>query len=347
MTKALVVEDDPEVMEIIEDTLYSMGHDHQWVTNQHDARRAIHDDHFQYVLLDLQIPAKPNRGGASVDFGVNLLRDIHELAHFDDVPVVIMTANSADCLDLSTTLTAMGASEFISKPFHNRDRSLAKVIRKVVRRRSSKSANSIASNIPIRSQTFSGGELVFHPGHVELLGVTIITDQGSGQSMKLLTCLAERDSAGCFLQLSAEELADAIGATHVGVITGCVKTLRDNVVKRLGNVGVNVGRDDVIQHDQSGYSLRAWISVGSGNTLECPSNVPADAPAAVPADADLNQRQRWILEQLRCGVALQRVMVERQYNVGEKTAKRDLAILVRDGRITFVRQGRSGHYQLL
>ena len=85
------------------------------------------------------------------------------------------------------------------------------------------------------------------------------------------------------MQLSAEELADAIGATRVGVITGCVKTLRDNIVKRLGKDGVTVGRDDVLQHDLSGYRLRDWITVRSGDTLECPSNDPADDPADIPA----------------------------------------------------------------
>ena len=65
---ALVVEDDSQVMDTIEDTLYSLGHQHVWVTNQHDARRALRTEEFRYVLLDLQIPARPNRGAASKEF---------------------------------------------------------------------------------------------------------------------------------------------------------------------------------------------------------------------------------------------------------------------------------------
>ena len=74
--KALIVEDDPHVLGYIEDTLCSLNHEHVWVTNQHDARQRFQEERFDYVLLDLQIPAKPNRGGASKQYGVNLLREI-------------------------------------------------------------------------------------------------------------------------------------------------------------------------------------------------------------------------------------------------------------------------------
>lgn len=337
-TKALVVEDDPEVMETIEDTLYSMGHEHRWVTNQHDARQALRAERYQYVLLDLQIPAKPNRGGASMEFGVNLLRDIHDMVAPDDVPVVIMTAYSADCLDLSTELASMGASEFISKPFRNRDRSLAKVIRKVVRKRSRSAAKP---NTPAL-KPFTGGDLVFYPDHAELLGVTIISDRGTGQCLMLLRELAKTNSQGEYVHLSGEELATAIGASGVGTITGCVQTLRRNIIKRLGKIGVAVGRDDAIAHDESGYFLREWVRVEESGDRG-PSRPSAQEAKAKP---QLNERQQWILEQLNKGVALTRQMVEIEFGVGEKTAKRDLADLVRGRNISFDRRGRRGCYQL-
>ena len=59
--KALVVEDDHRIIESIEDTLFSIGHEHDWATNQQDARRLLKEGEYDYVLLDLQIPAKPNR----------------------------------------------------------------------------------------------------------------------------------------------------------------------------------------------------------------------------------------------------------------------------------------------
>jgi len=61
---------------------------------------------------------------------------------------------------------------------------------------------------------------------------------------------------------------------------------------------------------------------------------------------ELNQRQRWILEQLEECVLLQRFMVEQQFGIGEKTAKRDLSELVQLGQIKYERQGRDGCYRL-
>ena len=64
--KALIVDDDPRIMKIIEETLQGLNHEHVWVTNQHDARRALDIEQFDYVLLELRIPAKPRRGGTVV-----------------------------------------------------------------------------------------------------------------------------------------------------------------------------------------------------------------------------------------------------------------------------------------
>jgi len=77
--KALIVEDDDRIIGSIEDTLFSIGHEHDWATNQHDAQQMLQDGEYSYVLLDLQIPAKPNRGGADKEFGCNLLREIQHI----------------------------------------------------------------------------------------------------------------------------------------------------------------------------------------------------------------------------------------------------------------------------
>ena len=51
--RALIVEDDPSVMPSVEDVLFSMGHGHSWVTNQHDAQQTLASEKVDYVLLDL------------------------------------------------------------------------------------------------------------------------------------------------------------------------------------------------------------------------------------------------------------------------------------------------------
>lgn len=340
--KALIVEDDDRIIESIEDTLFSIGHEHVWTTNQQDAREMLSQADYDYVLLDLQIPAKPNRGGAAREFGCNLLHDIQRIKGRGQIPVIVMTAYGADCLDLTTELYANGASEFIAKPFPSKGRTLASVIRQVLNHHTAPTA------LPVpkvgKPSSFHGGELVFYTNRAELLGVTIISDQGTGQSMAILKQLRQRDQHGRFVRLSAEQLANAIGARGgVGTVTGCVQTLRRNCTRRLGKQGIEATARDLLDHDEQGYFLRDWIVVRDADQPSSPCSVPH---GDVPAGSDWNERQEWILEQLRRGDTVERVMVEREFDVAEKTAKRDLAELVRYGMIRYVRRGRMGHYRL-
>ncbi|MFO0915205.1 MAG: response regulator [Pirellulales bacterium] len=368
--KALIVEDDERIMESIEDTLVSMDHEHDWVTNQHDARLRLRSSDCDYVLLNLEIPAKASRGEAHTEFGYNLLRDIARIKGKGTVPVIVMTANGWDGLNLAADLYANGASEFIAKPFPSKGRTLASVIRKVLESNTRTAASKIFApqKSAFRDTAFRGGELVMHPTRADLAGVTIISDRGTGHCMAVLRQLCRIDSRGRYVRMSGEELANAVGAGGgVGTITGCIQTLRRNIVNRMRNVGVVVQRIDVIDHDQQGYCLRDWIVVRDGDTQICPRDVPTSlldvpadvpgnllvvppivpgVPANVPAATDWNERQIWILEQVGQGVQLERVMVERQFQVGDKTAKRDLSELVRRGHIEYVRNGRRGYYTL-
>ena len=61
----------------------------------------------------------------------------------------------------------------------------------------------------------------------------------------------------------------------------------------------------------------------------------------------LTDREHWILDQLRDGVELTRNMVEKQFEIGEKQAKRVLNPLVQRGLIKFVRRPRPGYYARL
>lgn len=130
--RALIVEDDERVVPSIEDVLFSLGHEHEWVTNQADAQERLTAMTFDYVLLDLQIPAKGGRGGASTDCGVNLLRWMRQRRKGQCPPVIIMTGQTGACVDLTRELTENGAREFIAKPFPERGRTLASLVRKVL-----------------------------------------------------------------------------------------------------------------------------------------------------------------------------------------------------------------------
>jgi CheY-like chemotaxis protein len=270
--KALVVEDDDRIIDAIGDALFSIGHEHEWATNQHDAQQVLQTGNYSYVLLDLQIPAKPQRGGADKEFGVNLLANIQEIKGPRKLPVIVMTAHSADCLDLTTELFAGGASDFIAKPFANKGRTLTSVIRKVLTNPSRPTASPMTTvaSPPATDGRFAGGELVFFPDRALLCGVKIITNMGAGQSLMLLRELRRRDQQGKFVRRSAEELVAAIRAPRgVGTISGCVRAIRRNVIHRLHkHLGLTCEARNLIQSDEQGYSLREWITVRDGQETE-------------------------------------------------------------------------------
>ena len=126
--KALVVEDDPTIVDMVEDVLFSLGHEFEVATNQHDAQQLLKSMDFDYVLLDLQIPAKANRGGADKQYGINCLKDIQRMKAPSPPPVIMMTAHLVDYANLSGELQRNGVRECITKPFSNAIRPLSDVI---------------------------------------------------------------------------------------------------------------------------------------------------------------------------------------------------------------------------
>jgi len=80
--------------------------------------------------------------------------------------------------------------------------------------------------------------------------------------------------------------------------------------------------------------------------LRKPFSLTNHAHHANPPREPQADRQRWILEQLRSGVQLTREMVEVEFDIGDKQAKRTLRPLVNGGMIRFVRGPHPGHYVL-
>jgi CheY-like chemotaxis protein len=366
-TRALIVEDDPRVVEEIEDILDSLGHEHAWASNLADARKAVAAEDFAYVLLDLEIPTKPNRGVAVKENGAILLEEIQRIKGFKRLPVIVMTGHVGYCLDRSNELREKGANAFIQKPFPTESHTLPSAIRKVLKdhRRQTLVQQACRGDSVAEASTFAGGEVVFFDDHVELLGVKIISDRGGGTTMQVLGELRRRDSAGRFVRRSAEELAKAVRAMGgVSTITGCVRALRQNITRRLRkHLNIDVHPEGVIGHDEQGYYLQDCISVRDAGDADPDGDGPAapsadlrvvptaqpDVPARGSREAslqDLNERQQWVLRELQRGTRVQRAMLEQKFDVADKTAKRDLADLTARGAVEFVRVGRDGYYRL-
>jgi DNA-binding response OmpR family regulator/biotin operon repressor len=370
--KALVVEDDDRIIDSIEDALFSIGHDHEWATNQHDAQQMLKAGDYAYVLLDLQIPAKPNRGGADKEFGVNLLADIQHIKGPNRLPVIVMTAHSADCLDLTTELFAGGASDFIAKPFSSNGRTLTKVIRKVLSDHERKAPAKTAKgngDAPLAERPFDGGELVFYADRVELCGVPVVTDSRGGLLRAIIDELKHRNGAGRYVALSGPELVSRTKCRGgQNGIAGSIRDFRKNAADVLCEcLGLVCGPQDIVRSGGPGYRFNEWISVrdataanagsrGGGDVPAKPGRDPANVPATAPADPandpandgddPANQRRRQILSELRKDRKLRTPAIAKELGCSEKTVKRELDALRAEGHIEFVGPTKTGYYRL-
>ena len=102
--KVLIVDDEPEVRQVLQEFLSGRGYDVLVAESGPEALSMLGVDQPDLVLLDVTMPGMD---------GVETLRRIVALPQ--PVPVIMVTANA----DIATTskLLAMGAVDYIPKPF--------------------------------------------------------------------------------------------------------------------------------------------------------------------------------------------------------------------------------------
>jgi predicted HTH transcriptional regulator len=69
-------------------------------------------------------------------------------------------------------------------------------------------------------------------------------------------------------------------------------------------------------------------------------------PLKVPVNVPVNDRQKWFLKQTGKGIRIPSSDLAAQWNISQKTAKRDIADLKRKGLIKFLGAPKNGHYRL-
>lgn len=129
---ALIVEDDPQIADILEELVTSLGHECRHASTLDEVRAAVAAGGYSYVLLDMQIPADA-RSRASVGCGETALRLIRRAAPARNardhhvLQILIVTGYSRDP-DFVSKMHKEGADDFIPKPFGARlDRVLDKI----------------------------------------------------------------------------------------------------------------------------------------------------------------------------------------------------------------------------
>lgn len=107
MPTILVVDDEPDVLMVIEETLKLAGHDVVTATDGEDALAKIERRRYDLVVLDIMMP--------KLD-GYAVLRRIREMPSRMDMPVVVLTAKHDP--DGVMREFEYGAVDHIAKPFH-------------------------------------------------------------------------------------------------------------------------------------------------------------------------------------------------------------------------------------
>lgn len=106
----LVVDDEPDIVEIVSEVLAAAGYR---VLSAGDGQTATtvfaeHSASISAVVLDLTMPRKP---------GLDVLRDIRQISR--DVPVVLSSGFSED--DVASQLDGLAVSVFMRKPYRFRE----------------------------------------------------------------------------------------------------------------------------------------------------------------------------------------------------------------------------------
>jgi DNA-binding NtrC family response regulator len=115
--RVLVVDDRPEITELIAEDLSDRGYDSLAETSARAAMRILHNERIDVLVTDVRMPEMD---------GLELLRRSRELD--PTRPVILMTAFEA--LDAAIEASELGACHYLRKPF--RLDVLARLLREVI-----------------------------------------------------------------------------------------------------------------------------------------------------------------------------------------------------------------------
>ena len=103
-TSVLCVDDDPGIRELLHEIITRLGHSSITAVDGIDALEKLADGHFDIVITDISMPRMD---------GIELINKI--TTDFGDVDIIVITAY--EIIYKYTDIIALGASDFISKPF--------------------------------------------------------------------------------------------------------------------------------------------------------------------------------------------------------------------------------------
>ena len=101
--RVLIVDDEPDIRELLEITLLRMGLETRSAEDYSQATRILHDESFDLCLTDMKLPDGD---------GIALVEHIQQ--HYPNIPTAVITAHGS--IDLAIKAMKCGAFDFVSKP---------------------------------------------------------------------------------------------------------------------------------------------------------------------------------------------------------------------------------------
>ena len=101
--RILIVDDEPDIRELLEITLLRMGLETRSAEDYNNATRLLHDETFDLCLTDMKLPDGD---------GITLVEHIQQ--HCPNTPTAVITAHGS--IDLAIKAMKCGAFDFVSKP---------------------------------------------------------------------------------------------------------------------------------------------------------------------------------------------------------------------------------------
>ena len=132
--KMLVVDDEPDIVELVTYNLKKEGFDVSSAFDGEDALAKIRKEKFDFIILDLMLPGIQ---------GMEICRLMRSGPHLKNIPIIMLTAKGEE-IDKILGLE-MGADDYMTKPFSPRE--LLARVKTVMRRTLEKTAEEMVVRI--------------------------------------------------------------------------------------------------------------------------------------------------------------------------------------------------------
>ena len=209
-TRILVVDDEPDLLELVRFNLTQAGHVVDTASSGTDAIEALRRSPPDLLILDLMLPDVS---------GMDICRYVRGNEHLAQLPILMLTAKSEE-VDRVVGFE-LGADDYVTKPFSPRE--LALRVQAILRRRkAAPESESVLEHGPLRVER-SSHRCYVSSGEVSL----------TAKEFQLLETLMSRPGR----VLTRERLLEVVWGSDITVTARTVDTHLKRLREKLGEAG--------------------------------------------------------------------------------------------------------------